>query len=513
MEKQSNNKRLAKNTLLMYIRMGITVFVGLITARYVLQALGEEDFGLYNVVSGIVIFVTFLNSSLAHASQRFMSYAYGKGNVDVVQDTLNASFRIFIGLDIIVVLVSETIGLWFLNEKMSFAPEKIYLANWVFQFSVIITCLNILRTPFNALFISSERFDFYAKSAIVESGVHLIFVLLLFVDFVQPSYIYIVYQTITAFVILVWYYCYFRRKYKGEIEIAKVRDKSLYREFFSFSGWTVFGTLGVIGFQQGINVLLNIFFGVSVNAAFGIANRINSIVNQFFTGFQQAANPQITKAHAVGNVEEQTKLIIFTSKISFFLLLSVGVVVIYNIDYLLSLWLDNVPKHTSSLCCLMIIGAMIDSLSSPLYVTVYATGRIKLYQIIISLVLLSNIFFSYIGFYWGLPVESCMAIRIALFCIAYIVRLLFVKNYTDVDIKRILSEVIVRILVISIFMFAIVYFLFDIANPIFRLFCVTPLLFLFMIFMIYYLGFDRESRTLLKGKVVNGIVGYVKNKK
>lgn len=500
---KSNNTRLAKNTLFMYVRMGITMIVGLITSRIVLQSLGAEDFGLYNVVSGVVVLVTFLNSSLSLSAQRFMSYAYGEGKEQKVQDILNASFAIFLGLCVTIIFISETIGVWFINEKMVFPAEKVNLANWVFQFSMVITCTNILRTPFNALFISSERFDFYAKSAIVESVIHLAFVLLLLFDKVNPSYIYIVYQLITALIMLTWYYIYFRRNFKSSITITKVQDKTLYKDLFSFSGWTILGTTGVMGYQQGINILLNLFFGISINAAYGIANRVNSMVNQFFTGFQQAANPQITKAHANGDTEEQTRLIIFTSKISFFLLLTIGAITIYNIDFILNLWLGDVPTHTTSLCCLMIIGAMIDSLSAPLYVTIYATGKIKVYQIVISCLLLTNILFSYIVFRAGMQVEICMVIRIFIFIISYIARLIFVKKLTKVKISNIISDVVLRVISISFIMFSVTLLLCNISNPLIRLFAITPILLVIMIISIYYLGFNQHDRKELKVKLGN----------
>lgn len=484
--------------------MGITMIVGLITARVVLQSLGVEDFGLYNAVNGIVVLITFLNNSLTLATQRFLSYSMGKNDTSKTQDVFNASYLIYIGLALFIFIVGESIGLWFLNIKMSFPEGKIQLANFVYQFSLLITCLNIVRAPYSALFISAERLDFYAICAIVESVLHLFFVLLLLVVPFNPSYMYVVFQLMTALAILIWNHYYFRKHFGCEIRLSKVSDKHLFKEILSFSGWGILGSSAVIGFQQGINILLNIFFGVTINAAFGLANRVSAMVNQFFAGFQTAANPQITKAYATGDTQHQLNLINKTSKISFILLMIVGVAVIYNIDYLLLIWLKEVPSHTSSLCSLMIIGAMIDALSSPLYVTVYATGNVKWYQVTISIILLLNLFVSYYLFSLGYPVETCMYVRIILFVIAYIARLFFVKIYTKIRIIDILKEVILPILVISIIVSITVYEFWNIDNPKIRLFCITPVIVVIMLFISYIIGCNKDEK--------KDIVNFIKYK-
>lgn len=494
MSDNSSTKRLAKNTLMMYIRMGITMIVGLVTARVVLQSLGVEDFGLYNAVNGIVVLITFLNNSLTLATQRYLSYAMGINDVERIRNVFNASYIIYIGLALLVLLLGETLGLWFLNTKMEFPDGKENLANFVYQFSLIITCLNIIRAPYSALFISAEKLDFYAISAIVESVLHLIFVFLLLVVPFSPSYVYVVFQMLTSLAILMWFHVYYKKCFGSQVTFHRVTDKNLFKEILSFSGWGVLGSSAVIGFQQGINILLNIFFGVTINASFGIANRVSAMVNQFFTGFQTAANPQITKAYASGDVSQQTNLINKTSKISFFLLMIVGIAVIYNVEYLLKVWLKEVPAHTEALCSLMIIGAMVDALSSPLYVTVYATGKVKWYQIVISIILLMNLVLSYIFFRMEMPVESCMYARIGLFIVAYIARLFFVKHYTSIDITNILREVIVPVVFISAIVSTVVFFLWGISNPIIRLFVITPTLLLFMLSMSYFIGCNKNEK-------------------
>lgn len=474
--------------------MGITMIVGLVTARVVLQSLGVEDFGLYNAVNGIVVLITFLNNSLTLATQRYLSYAMGINDVERIRNVFNASYIIYIGLALFVMLLGETLGLWFLNSKMEFPDGKEHLANFVYQFSLIITCLNIIRAPYSALFISAEKLDFYAVSAIVESVLHLIFVFLLLVVPFSPSYVYVVFQMLTALAILIWFHGYFNKHFGSQVSFHRVTDRALFKEILSFSGWGVLGSSAVIGFQQGINILLNIFFGVTINAAFGIANRVSAMVNQFFTGFQTAANPQITKAHAAGDVTHQTNLINKTSKISFFLLMIVGIAVIYNVEFLLKVWLKDVPAHTEALCSLMIIGAMVDALSSPLYVTIYATGKVKWYQIVTSIVLLMNLVISYALFKMRMPVESCMYVRIGLFVVAYIVRLYFVKQYTSIDIYNIIKEVIVPVIMISAIVSAVVFFLWGIYKPMVRLFAITPALLLFMLSISYFIGCNKDER-------------------
>lgn len=501
----SNTKRLAKNTMMMYFRMGITMMSSLITARVLLQALGVEDYGLYDAVSGIVVLMTFLNNALNLTSQRFFSYTLGEKDTHRLQEIFNAMIIIYLALAGVVLLFGETVGLWFLFEKMVFPEGKKELALFVYQFSLMITCFNVLRTPFTALLIADEKLSFFATAAIIESIIHLIIVFSLLIIPIRPSYIYIVLQALLAIYMLWLFFYYFRNHYTGIIRIKKVEDKSIYRNLVSFSGWGFFGSVAVIGFQQGITILLNLFFGVKVNAAFGIANRINSMVNQFFSGFQTAANPQITKAHASGDTKEQLKLIINTSKISFFLLMFVGLVIIYNLDYLLLIWLKDVPDYTSSLCRLMIVGAMIDALSAPLYVTIFATGKIKNYQITISIVLLMNIVLSYVAFHNGAVVEVCMYIRIILFMVAYWVRMYYVKKYTKIDTRSIVREVILRVLLISAIMIIMMWCLNSIEAPLVRLFIVTPILMFVMVLTMYGLGFKKRERTVLLEKAVNTI--------
>lgn len=489
--------------MMMYIRMGITMIASLITARVVLQTLGVEDYGLYNAVSGFVVLMTFLNHALNLTSQRYFSYTIGENDTQKLQDVFNATFKIYIIVAGIIFLLGETVGNWFVYTQMVFPEGKKTLALFVYQFSLLITCLNVVRTPFTALFIASEKLEFYATSAIIESGIHLLLVFLLLVVPVNPSYIYILFQTILSIFMVALFYIFFKRHYSDSINFEKVNNKKLYRELISFSGWGVFGSVATIGYQQGINILLNLFFGVTVNAAFGIANRINSMVNQFFTGFQTAANPQITKAHAVGNVQDQLRLINNTSKISFFLLMFVGVAVIYNLDFLLIIWLKDVPENTSLLCRLMIIGAMVDALSSPLYVTIFATGKIRSYQVTISTVLLMNIVFSYLAYRLGSPVQTCMYIRIILFGVGYVIRLYFVKKYTSINILEIVREVICRVAVISAIIGLIVSVLQGVSEPLIRLFLVTPALLIIMAIIMYYLGFNHNEKKTIDAKVLS----------
>ena len=505
---KSSTKRLAKNTMMMYFRMGITMIASLITARVVLQTLGVEDYGLYNAVSGIVVLMTFLNHALNLMSQRYFSYTLGESNREKLQDVFNATLVIYVVVAGFILVAGETIGLWFVYNKMVFPEGKLGLAIFVYQFSLLITCLNVMRTPFSSMMVAYERFDIYATTAILESGIHLAFVFLLFVV-PDPSYAYIVFQTFLSVFMLGFFYIYFKRHFSDLIALQKVHDKKLYKELISFSGWGIFGSIANIGYQQGINILLNLFFGVTVNAAFGVANRINSMVNQFFSGFQTAANPQITKAHASGDTSAQLKLINDTTKISFFLQMLVGVAVIYNLDYLLQIWLKEVPEYTAILCELMIVGAMIDSLSAPLYVTIFATGNIRNYQIVVSIVLLLNIVFSYMAFRIGMYVEVSMYIRMLLFVVAYFVRLYYVKKYTRLTIWSVVREVFLRLLPISAIIVIVLWGLGWIEAPLVRLFAVTPLLLLFMILVMYRMGFNKSERLLFKEKAIR-LVKYRK---
>jgi O-antigen/teichoic acid export membrane protein len=501
-----NNQRLVKNTLFMYFRMGITMLVALYSSRVVLNTLGIDDYGIYNVVGGIVVLFTFLNNSLSTATQRYLSIEIGKQNFSRLKEIFNSSFYIYLIVVVLIIILAETVGLWFLNSKMNFPTDRTRAANWVFQFSILTTCISILRAPYNANVIANEKMSFYAYSSILEAILKLI---VLYILVILPYDKLITYSIlillITAFITL-WYYIHNTRNYSyARIFVKTNQNKELFKELVSFSGWGIFGSIANVGFRQGVNIIINIFFGVGVNAAFGIANQVSSQINQFSGGFQAALNPQLTKTYATGRLEEQNKLIYRSSKFSYFLLLIVGLPVLLNTNYLLTIWLINVPEYTVIFCQLMIVGTMVDSISAPLWVIIFATGKIRSYQIVISVVIMSNVLFSYITARLGLGPEYMLYIRIVLFAVSIAVRMAFLYKLISFNIKNFIRHVLLPIFIVTILVIPLPYWIGTRFNGFKGLSITSTASVMTAGILIYYIGITTNEREFINRIVKNTV--------
>lgn len=391
-----NSKRIAKNTMFLYIRMVIIMLVQLYTSRVILQTLGIEDYGIYNIVGAVVVSLSFITGPLSAATQRFLSFELGKKNTERIKDIFSMSLIVYGILSIVLLLFAETVGLWFLNHKMEIPADRLYAANWVFQCSIITFIINILNIPFNSAIIAYEKMSFYAYISIFEAIAKLAIVYFLLLCTEDKLILYgILVVIVTLSVTTIYkFYC---GKYLKDIKIHFVKDKQLLKQLLSFSGWSLFGSVASMSANQGLNLLLNLFFGVTVNAAMGIANQVSAAVNQFVVNFQTAFRPQIVKSYAEGSIEYLHLLICRSSKFSFLLLFMVVCPILFNIEFILQLWLGkNIPQYTADFCKLTLIYMLIESLSAPLWMTVQATGKIKNYQLCISSLIFLNIILSYL---------------------------------------------------------------------------------------------------------------------
>lgn len=457
LDNHSNNKRIAKNTLLMYLRMLLIMVVSLFTSRVVLQTLGVEDFGTYNIVGGIVVLFSFINSAMSTGTQRHLSYELGKKEGDV-STIFSACLKIHFWLSIIFILLAETIGLWFLNSKMQFPEGRMDVVNWVYQFSILSCMTSIIKAPFNAAIITYERMSFFAYSSIVEVVLKLVIVYLLLII---PEDKLLVYGTLilgVSLLMLLWYAIFCFTKLEG-INYRSVNDARLYKHLFSFSGWSLFGSFANVGYQQGVNIIVNLFFGVTLNAAVGVANQVNSAVSSFVTNFQQALNPQLVQSEAKKDRERQTDLIYKSSKFSFFIMLLISYPLMINLDCALTLWLGQYPLHTKEICDLILIGVLITCLSGPLWVTIYATGKIKYYQIIVSTVALSVLPVIYVGGLLGMTPEDMFFVRSLNYVFVLIVQLIFLRKYITLRTNEFSKNVIIPVLIVSTGCIAFYYLL------------------------------------------------------
>lgn len=441
MTNTSRSKQIAKNTLMLYIRMLLIMGVTLYTSRVVLRVLGIEDFGIYNVVGGIVVMFGFLNSAMSSGTQRFLSYELGKRNYIELQKTFQIALNIHIGIAFIIFLLAETVGLWFLLTKMTIPIDRIHAAIWVYQFSIFSFLVTVIQVPYNATIIAHECMNVYAYVSVLEVILKLCVVFALEWANYDKLKLYAFLLFVVSFCIALIYRIYCRIQFT-ECRFALVWDRERYSTLLSYAGWNLFGNVASVGFNQGVNVLLNIFFGPIVNAARGIAYQVNAAILSFVSNFQLALNPGIVKLYASGEVQYMFSLVSQGSKYSFMLLSMLAIPILLETKYVLNLWLGMVPPYVVSFCQLIIINALIDSFSGSLMIAAQATGKIKKYQSIVGSILLLNVPISYVCLKIGLSPESTIYTSIFLSIVAFGTRLFILHGLLDFKIMPYLFNVV-----------------------------------------------------------------------
>lgn len=386
----ADNKRIAKNAFFLYVRMVLVILVNLYTVRVIWQVLGIDDYGIYNVVGGIVTMFSFLNSAMVASSQRFISFELGRRDKGRLMKVFSISMSVHLMLAFLILILSETVGLWFLNTKLNIPVDRMVAANWVYQCSIIAFLINIISVPYNACIVAHEHMKAFGYFGILEVFLKLVIVYLLLIIQLDKLITYAVLIVLMAgFMRLIYgYYC--RRNFT-ECHFYIVSDRHLMRDMFAFAGWSFIGNFGFSVKDQGLNILINMFFNVAVNAAKGIASQVGTVVNGFAQNFQMAINPQITKRYAAGDVESMMKLVFYGCKYSVFLMLIIVLPLIMASDHILHLWLDDVAEYTTGFLQLTLVVSLIDSIVNPITTALQATGKIKRFQIIISIIMISNI--------------------------------------------------------------------------------------------------------------------------
>jgi O-antigen/teichoic acid export membrane protein len=489
-----STKRIAKNTGMLYFRMMLTIAVSLYTARILLNTLGIEDFGIYNVVGGVVMLISFLNSSMASATQRFISFELGIKNFERLRDIFSMSVNIHLLISLTIFVLAETIGLWFLNAYLVIPSDRIEAANWVYQFTILSFVLTVINVPYNALIIAHERMSIYAYVGIVEVILKLFVVFSLSWFGIDKLKLY----GILGFIVsgLIWlinrFFCI---RYFTEIKYRFFWDKTLFKTLMSYSGWNLFGNIAGVAMGQGVNILLNIFFNPVVNAARAIAYQVNGAVNGFVNSFQIAINPQIVKSFAVKDLYYMHQLIYKGSKYSFFLLFIISLPLLLETKVILNLWLKNVPEFTELFCQLVLINALVDSISGPLITAAQATGEIKKYQVIIGVLLLMNLPISYISLKFGMPPQTTMYVSVVISLIALYLRLYILKSLIFISINKFLKEVLLQIFFIGFCSLVIPALIKYYLEPsIIRLFLVSTTAIIFSIIFIFLIGINHDEK-------------------
>lgn len=496
------NKRIAKNTMLLYIRMLFTMAVSLYTSRVIMNTLGISDFGIYNIIGGVIILFSFLNNAMSSATQRFLNFEIGKNDLVQLKKIFSVSVNVHITIALIVVIFSETIGLWFVNTQLNLPVERINAANWVYQFTILTFIINIIQVPYNATIIAHERMSFYSYVSIIDVILRLLVVVLLQYLEYDKLKLYAILLSTVAFIIIITYKIYCNKKFESSRYIL-IWDLSIYKKLLNFSGWSLFGSIANIGKAEFINILLNIFYGVTVNAAIGITNQISGAINGFVSNFQIAFNPQIVKSYASNEKKYLMNLIFKTSKYSYFLLFFLSVPILLNTDYILKLWLNIVPKYTVEFCQLTIILLLVESISGPLWMAVQATGKIRNYQISISCILLMNIPISYSLIKFNFVPYSVLWVNIGIGILALMVRIFFLKKLINLKPNRFFKEVILVIISVTLVSFPIAELInsFLAINSFGEFTMITLISYLIVVFTIFYIGLSSNERDMILNKL------------
>ena len=450
---ENRNKLMLKNTIFLYFRMFVIMCINLIAVRLLLHALGETDYGIFNVVGGVVAMLTFLSSSMSSAAQRFYACCLGCNDDNGLKKIFGVSITTFILIVFVTVILAETAGLWIVNHKLVIPDSRFLATNWVYQFSIITFSINMLCVPFIALVIASERMNFYTLVSIIDAVLKLLIIFAIKNSTSDRLILYSgLYMTI-ALANIVAYSIYIRTKFRA-VQIIPMFDRSLFRQLFSYCSWYMFGSIAQVVRSQGINILLNMFFNPIINTARGLAYQVNAAVNMFVTSFYQAVRPQITKRYAAGEFDSMRSLVVSSTKLSYFLVLLISVPLLIFMPEVLNIWLKDYPENTVLFTRLVIIITMIETLGYPLSTAVCADGKIKWYQIVTGGSLLINLPLSYLVLYLGYGPQSTMYVAIGLAVVTHAIRMYFAKSVFQMDLAK-YGVMLVSICITSLFAFAL----------------------------------------------------------
>ena len=499
------NKRIAKNTLFLYIRMLLVMAVNLYTVRAVLNILGVDDYGINNVVGGVVTMFSFLTGVMVSASQRFFAFELGKKDFTKLNNYFNLTLWCYLIIAIVVLFLAETIGLWFLHSKMIIPLNRMSAAEWVFQFSVLSFMIQMVVIPYNSVIIAREQMNIYAYVSIVEVLLKLAIVYILTVFTFDKLKLYSVLTCSVIFFTSSFYILYCNRKF-SESKITFYWNKNMFYELISYCGWNLFGALSAVLRSQGINLLLNLFFNPTINAARAIAFQVNNAINQFINNFFQAVRPQITKQYATGEKENFMILIFRSSRFCYYLILFFAIPLLLETPYILKLWLKEIPEYTILFTRLVIITAIIESVSYPLMSAIQATGKMKWYQICTGGLLLLNLPISYLFLKLSYPPQITMIISIIIAVFSQIFRVFFSRELFHMSIKGYLRNVISLISKVTVLSFLIpITESFLLSPGLLRLIIIIITSIITCILSIYFVGITQIEQKMIQSVLLKKI--------
>jgi len=496
-----DNKRIAKNTALLYIRMIILMAVTLYTSRVVLAVLGVDDYGIYSLIGGIIALFSFISNALVSAMQRFFNVALGERDQEKYHRVYVMGFNLLILFSVFLLLVGETLGLWFVNNKLNIPEGREAAAFWVYQISIVTLIVHLLRTPDNASIIAYERMGFYAYLSIGEALLKLGIVFLLQVFAMDKLLLYVILYLVATALINVAYKIYCNKMF-AECRYNWLWDKKLFRELLSFSGWSLLSNGSRTVTMQGENIFLNQYYSVSVNAARGIAAQVYNAVNTFLTNFQTAFKPQLTKSYAAGEMENHYSLLYRSSKFSFYLLLVLVVPIIFNLDALLGAWLVDVPLYTKEFCVFVLLAYLADALASPLGTSIAANGNIRGLQISIAAVFVIQLFASFFALRAGWPPYIVSVFILVSHTIHYFFYVYFCMKLCNLRLREYFKQVILPLIPMCILAPTLPFYLQRYSSNIWLALGLCVVDVLWVLLFVWLLGITKDERRYIKDAIV-----------
>lgn len=497
----SSNKRIAKNTLLLYARMLYSLVISLFTARVVLNALGAVDYGIYNVVGSVVSMFVFLRTAMGNSTHRYVAFALGKGDQQQLNKVFSTSIIIHFAIGIAIIVLAETVGLWFLYNKMVIPEERMVAAQWCYHFSVITCFLSVICVPYDAEIIAHEKMGVFAFVQMFNSTMNLVIAYLLVITNSDRLILYGLLLLSIQVLNRVFYGFYCSRKFE-ECHFTWMKDMSLIKEMTSFAGWSLIGNMIWVAYTQGTNILLNMFFGPVVNAARGIAVQVQSVIKGFVTNFQMAVNPQITKTYAAGELKQMHSLIFSSTKLSFFLLFMFFLPLFIEAEWILEIWLKNVPDHSVAYLRLSLLIMLFSPLVNPIETSNNATGDIKKFQIVVGCFNIFIVILSYVALKLGFPPESVFVVQLAISSIVLFVKLLLVRKKINLSIREYVVKVLLRLALVALISSVVPLSLFYLlGQTVMNNLLIIVVSVLCVVISAYYVGLSNHERTIITEKI------------
>jgi len=507
----NDNKRIAFNSLILFVRLFIVSVIGLLSSRFVLQALGASDYGLYSVVGGIVALLNVFCTAMVTTTYRYIAFELGKGEKGNLNRIFNTSFAIHAVFGLLILVVGLPLGEWYVSNYLNVPNGSLPDAHFVLRISIITAVVTTTLVPFQGLLIAFEKFYVSAIFDIVCQTIKLLAIIALIYSDCDKIRTYSIIMLAYNVVYAMLFYVYCRKCHYNVIKFKIVKDSKLYTEMFGFTGWILFGAAASIGKTQGSSIIINMFFGTIINAAFAIANQVENFILMFSRMLNQAAVPQITKNYSGGNMSRSVKLASYISKYTYVLMMSVAFPVILEIDFLLGIWLKDVPDGARVFCQLMILGGLIDCMGEGLYTLTQASGKIKLFQIILSTWSLMGLPISYILFKLGAEPYVILVIFAVLGFVAAFIRLFLLKKILLIKIRCFFTISYSRMFIISIPL-VIAYYYYDPSKfSNIQHFIGIFFLEIFYILDVIVLGLDKKEREIISVFLNNKIVKYKKH--